>query len=404
MPPEDNPPRIETKVIRTRARATAHREQVTPLYMASGFTFDSAEQARATYVGEQPGYVYTRWDNPNNDELVARMCVLEGAEAGLPMASGMAAIFTVLAGLLNSGDHVVASRSLFGATHQVLTTVLPRWGIAHSYADCELTATWPDLFRPETRLCLVETPSNPGLTLVDLAWAAELCRERGVVLVVDNTFATPVVQRPLALGADLVVHSTTKFLDGQGRTIGGVILGDRLLINELTHFARQTGPTLSPFNSWLLSQSLETLAVRMERHCASALMLAQWLERQPGVGAVCYPFLPSHPQHDLARRQMTAGGGVVTFEVAGGLPAGRRFLDALKMCNIVANLGDARTTVTHPASTTHSALTDGERRAVGITPGLIRVSVGLEHIDDIVGDIGQALRAVNQLGNRSSLD
>jgi O-succinylhomoserine sulfhydrylase len=390
MPP-DAPRHTETRIIRTRARASQHREQVTPLYMASGFTFDSAEQARAVYGGERPGYVYTRWDNPNNDELIARLCALEGAEAGLPMASGMAALFTILAGLLNSGDHVVASRSLFGATHQLLTTVLPRWGISHSYADCELTETWPDLFRPETRLCLVETPSNPGLTLVDLAWVAELCRERDVLMVVDNTFATPVVQRPLALGADLVVHSTTKFLDGQGRTIGGVIAGDRLVINELTHFTRQTGPTLSPFNSWLLSQSLETLPLRMERHCANALALAEWLSGRAGVAAVRYPFLPSHPQAALARRQMSAGGGVVTFEIAGGLAAGRRFLDALRMCDIVANLGDARTTVTHPASTTHSALTDGERRATGITPGLIRVSVGLEHIDDIIADIDQAI-------------
>ena len=392
--PADNrrPPRTETRIIRTRARASQHREQVTPIYMASGFTFDSAEQARAVYGGEQPGFVYTRWDNPNSAELTARLCELEGAEAGLPMASGMAALFTILAGLLNSGDHLVASRSLFGATHQLLTTILPRWGISHTYADCELTDTWPGLFRPETRLCLVETPSNPGLTLVDLAWVAQLCRERDVLLVVDNTFATPVIQRPLALGADLVVHSTTKFLDGQGRTIGGVVLGDRLVINELTHFARQTGPTLSPFNSWLLSQSLETLSLRMERHCANALALAEWLSTRAGVEAVRYPFLPSHPQAALARRQMAAGGGVVTFEVSGGLPAGRRFLDGLKMCNIVANLGDVRTTVTHPASTTHSALTDGERRATGITPGLIRVSVGLEHIDDIVAAIDQAIR------------
>lgn len=393
MQPQDKrpTPQAETEIIRTRLGASHNREQVTPLYMASGFTFDTAEQARAAYAGDQPGYVYTRWDNPNGDELVARLCRLEGAEAGLPMASGMAAVFTVLAGLLNSGDHVVASRSLFGATHQLLTTIMPRWGIAHSYADCELTETWPALFRPETRLCLIETPSNPGLTLVDLAWIAALCHERDVLLVVDNTFATPVLQRPLAFGADLVVHSTTKFIDGQGRTIGGAVLGDRLLMNELIHFARQTGPTLSPFNAWLLSQSLETLPVRMERHCANALALAEWLEGHPAVGRVGYPFLPSHPQYDLARRQMSAGGGVVTFEVAGGLAAGWRFLDALKMCNIVANLGDARTTVTHPASTTHSALTDGERRAVGITPGLIRVSVGLEHIDDIIGDIEQAL-------------
>jgi O-succinylhomoserine sulfhydrylase len=382
---------IETTVIRKRAAASGFHEQVTPIYMASGFTFQSAEQARAVYVGEKQGYVYTRWDNPNNDELIGRMCALEGAEAGIPMASGMAAIFTVLAGLLNSGDHVLASRSLFGATHQVLTTILPRWGISHTYADCQLVDSWPSLFRPETRLCLVETPSNPGLDLVDLAWIAGLCRERGVLLVVDNTFATPVIQRPIALGADLVVHSTTKFLDGQGRTIGGVVLGDRLIIGELTHFARQTGPTLSPFNGWLLSQALETLPMRMERHCANALAMARWLEQRSGVSAVRYPFLPSHPQHELACRQMSAGGGIVTFEVVGGLPAGRRFLDALRMCNIVANLGDSRTTVTHPASTTHSALTDGERRAVGITPGLVRISVGLEHIDDICADIDQAL-------------
>lgn len=384
-------PHLETRIIRQRTAAGPHREQVTPIYMASAFTFPDAESARAVYAGEQPGYVYTRWDNPNNDELVARMCALEGAEAGLPMASGMAAIFTVLAGLLNSGDHVLASRSLFGATHQVLTSILPRWGISHTFADSEHPETWGDLFRPETRLCLVETPSNPGLTLVDLAQVAGICRERGVHLVVDNTFATPVVQRPIDLGADLVVHSTTKFLDGQGRTIGGVLVGDAFLIKELKPFFRQTGPALSPFNSWIVSQSLETLPLRMERHCANALALAHWLENRAGVEAVRYPFLPSHPQYDLARRQMTAGGGLVTFAVAGGLSAGRRFLDTLKMCNIVANLGDTRTTVTHPASTTHSSLIEADRLSVGITPGLIRVSVGLERIDDIIADIDQAL-------------
>jgi O-succinylhomoserine sulfhydrylase len=364
---------------------------VTPIYMASGFTFDSAEQARAVYAGEEPGYVYTRWENPNSDELVARMCALEGAEAGLPVASGMAAIFTVLAGLLNSGDHVLAARALFGATHQIMVNILPRWGISHTYADSDAVADWAGLFRPETRLCLVETPSNPGLTLVDLASLAVLCRERGVILVVDNTFATPVVQRPIALGADLVVHSTTKFLDGQGRTIGGIIVGDKLLINELVPFFRQTGPALSPFNAWILNQALETLPLRMARHCQNALTLAGWLADQPGVASVRYPFLPSHPQHELARRQMSAGGGIVTFEIEGGLEAGRRFLNALQMCDIVANLGDSRTTVTHPAGTTHSGLTEDERRAVGITPSLIRVSVGLEHIDDIIADIRQAL-------------
>ena len=382
---------IETQIIRRRTAAGPHREQVTPIYLASGFTFPDAETARAVYSGEKPGYVYSRWDNPNKDELVARMCALEGAEAGIPMASGMAAIFSVLAGLLNSGDHVLASRALFGATHQILSGTLPRWGISHTYADSERPELWPALFRPETRICVVETPSNPGLTLVDLAQVAAMCRERGVYLVVDNTFATPIVQRPLDLGADLVIHSTTKFLDGQGRTIGGVVLGDAFLIKELTQFYRQTGPTASPFNSWIVSQSLETLSLRMERHCSNALALATWLESRAGVESVRYPFLPSHPQFDLARRQMTAGGGLVTFAVAGGLEAGRRFLDALQMCDIVANLGDARTTVTHPASTTHSGLNEADRLAVGITPGLIRVSVGLEHIDDIIADIDQAL-------------
>jgi O-succinylhomoserine sulfhydrylase len=395
MEPDKQPQQshVETQVIRRRPTASSHREQVSPLYMTSGFSFPNAEQARAVYVGETPGYVYSRWENPNTDELVARLCALEGAEAGIPTASGMAAIFTALAGLLNSGDHVLASRSIFGATHQILTAILPRWGIDHTYADSKRPETWPDLFRPETRLCLVETPSNPSLTLVDLAWLAELCRERGVYLIVDNTFATPIVQRPLALGADLVVHSTTKFIDGQGRTIGGLLLGDAFLIKELIPFVRQTGPSLSPFNAWLLSQSLETLPLRMERHCANALALARWLEGRPGVGAVAYPFLLSHPQYDLARRQMAAGGGIVTFEVEGGLAAGRAFLDALQMSDIVANLGDARTIVTHPASTTQSAMTEAEQRAVGVTPGLIRVSVGLEHIDDIIADIDGALLA-----------
>jgi O-succinylhomoserine sulfhydrylase len=390
-PPQQ--PHIETRVIRERTAASPHREQVTPIYVTSGFSFPNAEQARAIYVGEEAGYVYSRWENPNTDELIARMCLLEGAEAGISTASGMAAVFTALAGLLNSGDHVLASRSIFGATHQILTTILPRWGISHTYADSERPESWPDLFRPETRLCLVETPSNPGLTLADLAWLAGRCRERGVYLVVDNTFATPIVQRPIALGADVVIHSATKYIDGQGRVIGGLLLGDELLIKELTPFVRQTGPTLSPFNAWLLSRSLETLPLRMERHCANALALARWLEGQPGVAGVSYPFLASHPQCDLAQQQMAAGGGIVTFEVEGGLDAGRRFLDALKMSDIVANLGDVRTIVTHPASTTQSAMTEAEQRAVGVTPGLIRVSVGLEHVDDIIADIDGALTA-----------
>ena len=393
MTPEKMPDssHIATIVIQERSAVGLHREHVTPIYMTSGFRFPDAETARAVFVGEQPGYVYSRWENPNTDELVQRVCALEGAETGIATASGMAAIFTVLGGLLNSGDHVLASRSLYSATHQLLASTFPRWGIGHTYAELERMETWPDLFRPETRLCLVETPSNPALTLIDLAWLAELCRQKGVLLVVDNTFATPIVQRPVDLGADIVIHSATKFLDGQGRIIGGVVVGDQFTMQELTQFARQTGPALSPMNAWLVSQSLETLDMRMERHCANALALATWLEKQPHVEAVSYPFLPSHPQYELARRQMTAGGGLLTLEIAGGLDAGRRFLNSLRMCHIVSNLGDARTMATHPASTTHSTLTAEEQLAAGITPGLIRISVGLEHIDDIISDIAQAL-------------
>jgi O-succinylhomoserine sulfhydrylase len=389
---------LETRLIRTRTPASANREAISPIYLASGFTFDDAEQARSVYGGEQPGYVYTRWENPNSDELVARLCLLEGAEAGLAVASGMAAIFTALAGLLNAGDHVLASRSIFGATHQILTGVLPRWGISHTFADPGDVAAWADLFRPETRVCMVETPSNPGLDLVDLAALSVLCRARDVVLVVDNTFATPILQRPLALGADVVVHSTTKFLDGQGRTIGGAILGDRFTIGELTRFAHQIGPTMSPFNAWLISEALELLPLRMAQHSRNALTLAQWLEDNDRVRNVRYPYLASHLQHELARRQMSAGGGIVTFEVVGGLAAGRRFLDALQLCDIAANLGDVRTIATHPASTTHSSLSAADQLAAGITPGLVRVSVGLEHSDDVIADIAQALIAASAAG------
>ena len=384
---------LQTRIIRTRAPQSGEREQVTPLYMNSGFNFENAAQARDVYAGEEPGYVYGRWQTPNTDEFVARMCLLEEAEAGLTTSSGMAAIFTALAGLLNSGDHVVSARALFGATSQVLTQILPRWGITHSTFEGAEPETWAAAFQPNTKVCMMETPSNPALALVDIARLAELCRARGVILVVDNTFATPVVQRPLALGAHLVVHSTTKFLDGQGRTMGGILLGEADIVAELTSFARTTGPVLSPFNAWVLSQALETLPLRMERHCANALALAQWLDDRPlaDIQQVRYPALPSHPQHELAMQQMAAGGGIVSFEVAGGIERGRRFLDALELCDIVPNLGDARSIATHPASTTHSRLSEEERLAMGITPGLVRVSVGLEDERDIVGDVAQAL-------------
>lgn len=383
--------KIETAVIRTQTPASPHREHSSAIYMTSSFTFDDAEHARALFAREAEGQIYTRYGNPNVDEFIEKMCRLEGAPAGIALASGMSAVFTALAGLLNSGDHVLASRSVFGSTHQILTRILPRWGIDHTYVEVGQPEMWATAVRPTTRLCIVETPSNPALDLIDLAWLGEFCRERDIVLVVDNVFATPVLQRPFALGAHLVMHSATKYIDGQGRAIGGALVGDRRLIDELTVFMRHTGPSLSPFNAWLFSKSLETLPLRMERHCANALRLAEFLESQPQVAWVKYPHLPSHPQFALAQRQMTAGGGIVTFEITGGLAQGRRFLDALRLCSLTANLGDTRTIATHPASTTHSSLSEAERLAVGITPGLIRISVGLEHPDDILADVGQAL-------------
>lgn len=381
----------ETRAIRTQTEASQHREHASAIYMTSSFTFETAEHARALFAKEMDGQVYSRYGNPSVDEFIAKMCVLEDAEDGVAVGSGMSAVFTPLAALLSSGDHVFAARSIFGSTHQILTQILPRWGIESSYGDIADTDSWPDLFRPNTKVCFVETPTNPGLELIDLEWLAGVCRERGVILIVDNVFATPILQKPIRLGADLVMHSATKYIDGQGRGIGGVILGDKETIDKIRYFARHSGPALSPFNAWMFSKSLETLAVRVERHCDNAKKLAAFLEERPEVERTIYPHLPSHPQYELARRQMKRGGGIVSFVLRGGLDQGRRFLDTLGMCSLTANLGDARTIATHPASTTHASLTDEERAAVGIEPGLVRISVGLEHPDDVIADVAQAL-------------
>ena len=386
---------FETEAIRNQDPRSQNREHSVPVYLTSSFVFDDAEQARALFADEIPGNIYTRFSNPNNTELVNKICRLEGAEDGLACASGMSAIFTILGALLKSGDHVLASRALFGSSHQILNQILPKWGITTTYVDLQSPDTWGAAVRPETRLVFVETPSNPGLDLVDLEWLAGFCRDRSLISVVDNCFATPYLQQPLTYGLDLVSHSATKFIDGQGRAIGGLIAGRADLVKEIRFFARHTGPSLSPFNAWVFSKSLETLAVRMDRHCDNAFRLAQWLETRPEVERVIYPFLDSHPQSALARRQMRQGGGVVSFVIRGGIDAGRLFLDSLAMLSHTANLGDARTTATHPASTTHSKLSEADRLAVGISPGLIRISAGLEHIDDIVADIDRALAAVN---------
>lgn len=383
----------ETDPIRGQHERTHFREHSVPIYMTSSFVFEDAEQARALFADEIQGNIYTRFSNPNTSEFINKLCLMEGTEDGIATASGMAAMYLSMASLLKSGDHILASRSVFGSTHQILNTLFPRFNISHTYVDLTDTASWESNIKPNTRMIFVETPSNPALDMIDLEWLGDLAKRKNVILNVDNCFATPYLQRPASWGAHLITHSATKFIDGQGRVIAGAVLGTKELIKEVRFFARHTGPSLSPFNAWILSKSLETLAVRMERHCANALALANHLEKQKEVVKVKYPFLPSHPQYTLAKKQMKHGGGVVTFELSGGIDRGRRFLNSLKMISHSANLGDTRTIATHPASTTHSKLTDQERAAVGINPGLIRVSVGLEEITDVIADINQAIAA-----------
>lgn len=382
---------FETQAVRSRSEKTQYREHTTPLYVTSSFTFEDAEQARAMFADEISGNIYTRFSNPNNSEFIDKLCLLEGTEDGVAVASGMSAMFTSMAALLKSGDHILACRSIFGSTHQIITQILPKWGISYTYADIDKPETWEGLIQPNTKMFFLETPSNPSLDLVDLRWFAQLCKKHNIISNVDNCFATPYLQNPAKLGVDLVTHSATKFIDGQGRVIAGAILGSKELIKDIRFFARHSGPSLSPFNGWILSKSLETLSVRMEKHCENALKVAQYLEKHTEIEKVIYPFLDSHPQNKLAKSQMRLGGAIVTFCVKGGIDRGRRFLNNLEMFSHSANLGDTRTIVTHPASTTHSKLTDAERAAVGILPGMIRISVGLEHIEDIFKELDSVL-------------
>ena len=360
--------------------------------MTSSFTFNNAEEAMAMFNEEIEGNIYSRYSNPNTDEFIKKLCLMEGAEDGISTATGMSAMFTSMAGILQKGDHVLASRALFGSTHQLFTRIFPKWGIEHTYFDLKQPDTWEGLVKPNTKMLFAETPSNPGLDLVDLEALGKLAKKHNLIFNVDNCFATPYIQNPIKWGANLVTHSATKFMDGQGRTLGGAIVGDKKYIDEIRYFARHTGPSMSPFNAWMLSKSLETLAVRMERHCSNALELAKFLEGHPELETVKYPFLSSHPQHELAKKQMKHGGGIVALTVKGGIERGAKFLNQLKLISLSANLGDTRTIATHPASTTHSKLSEDERQAVGIAPGLIRISVGLETISDIIADIDQSLK------------
>lgn len=383
--------KFETDAIRTQTPTTGEREHSTPLYMTSSFTFESAEHARALFANEIEGNVYSRYSNPNTDEFIQKICKLEGADAGVSTASGMAAIFGSLAALLNQGDHVLACRSLFGSSHQILNEILPRWGISYTYGDTDNQEDWESLIQENTKMLFLETPSNPGLDLIDLEWAGKLAKAHNLIFVVDNCFATPYLQRPMEFGVDIVQHSATKFIDGQGRAIGGIIVGKQKYMDDVQFFTRHSGPALSPFNAWLFSKSLETLPVRMERHCDNAEALADFLGDHKNVNFVKYPFHKDHPQLELAKKQMKRGGGVVCFEISGGFEQAKSFIDRVRLLSRSANLGDTRSIVTHPASTTHSKLTEEERRAVGITPGLIRIAVGLENADDIIQDVEQAL-------------
>lgn len=380
-----------TRAIRTQIDRTNEMEHSSPLFLTSSFCFDNAEDMRAAFADESDDNIYSRFTNPNVQEFVDRLCVLEGAEAGFATASGMSAVFASFMALLKQGDHLLSCSAIFGSTHTVITKYLPKYGIEHSYFQADKPETWESLVKPNTKMIYVETPTNPGLDLINIEAISALAKKHNIILNVDNCFATPVSQQPMALGADIVVHSATKWIDGQGRTLGGAIVGKKELIKEIFLFCRSTGPALSPFNAWLLSKSLETLEVRMERHAGNALFLAQSLEGHAAINWVRYPFLPSHPQHAIAKKQMTDGGGIVCFELKGGLEAGRAFLDKLQMLSLTANLGDSRSIASHPASTTHAKLTEDERQAVGITPGLIRISAGLERKEDILEDILQAL-------------
>ncbi|TXE06905.1 aminotransferase class I/II-fold pyridoxal phosphate-dependent enzyme [Gelidibacter salicanalis] len=386
--------KFETDAIRTQMERSEFLEHSTPLHLTSSFIFEDAEDMRASFAEEKERNIYSRFTNPNTSEFVDKMCKLEGAESGYAFATGMAAVFSTFAALLNAGDHIVSARSIFGSTHTLFTKFLPKWNIETSYFKVDEVDNIESLIQPNTKILYVESPTNPAVDILDLEVLGNIAKKHNLIFVIDNCFATPYLQNPIKFGADLVIHSATKLIDGQGRVLGGVTVGRADLMREIYLFSRNTGPALSPFNAWILSKSLETLGVRVDRHCENALKVAEFLEMHSKVALVKYPFLKSHPQYELAKKQMKQGGNVVAFEVKGGIEAGRQFLNQLKMLSLSANLGDTRSIATHPASTTHSKLSEADRLEVGISDGLVRISVGLEHVDDIIADLKQALEYV----------
>lgn len=382
---------FETIAVRTQSARTQFQEHSVPLYLTSSYVFEDSEDMRASFAEEKERNIYSRFTNPNTSEFVEKIARMEGAETGYAFATGMAAVFSTLATLLNSGDHIVSARSVFGSTHGLFTRYFPKWNISHSYFDVNKPETIENLIKPETKILFAESPTNPGVDILDLEFLGQIAKKHNLIFIIDNCFATPYIQNPIKFGADLVIHSATKLIDGQGRVLGGVTVGREDLIREIYLFSRNTGPALSPFNAWVLSKSLETLAVRLDRHCENALKVAEFLEANKNIEQVNYPFLKSHPQYDIAKKQMKLGGNVVAFKIRGGVEAGRKFIDKLLLCSRSANLGDTRTIVTHPASTTHSKLSHDELGSAGIAEGLVRVSVGLENVDDVIKDLKQAL-------------
>ena len=382
---------FETLAIRTQIERTQYLEHSVPLYLSSSFVFEDAEDMRASFTEEKDRNIYSRFSNPNTTEFVEKICKMEGAEAGYAFSTGMAAVYSTFSALLSAGDHIVSAGSVFGSTHALFTTYFPKWNIETSYFDINKPETIESFIKPNTKILYAESPTNPAVDIIDLQLLGDIAKKHNLILIIDNCFATPYIQNPIQFGAHLVVHSATKLIDGQGRVLGGVTVGSEDLIRKIYLFARNTGPAMSPFNAWILSKSLETLAVRVEKHCENAFNVAEFLEKHANVNSVKYPFLKSYPQYEIAKKQMRLGGNIVAFEIQGGMAAGRAFLDKIKVCSLSANLGDTRTIVTHPASTTHSKLSVEERLAVSITDGLVRVSVGLETVKDIIADLEQAL-------------
>ena len=382
---------FETDAIRTQIERSQFLEHSSPLYLTSSFVFEDAEDMRASFAEEKERNIYSRFSNPNTSEFVDKICKMEGAESGYAFATGMSAVFSTFAALLNAGDHIVSCRSVFGSTHSLFTKFLPKWNISTSYFKINEVDKIESLITPNTKILYAESPTNPAVDILDLELLGNIAKKHNLIFIVDNCFATPYLQNPIKFGAHLVIHSATKLIDGQGRVLGGVTVGKADLIHEIYLFSRNTGPALSPFNAWVLSKSLETLAVRVDKHCENALKVAEFLETQDSVKLVKYPFLKTHPQFEIAKKQMKLGGNIVAFEIKGGVEKGREFLNRIKLLSLSANLGDTRTIVTHPASTTHAKLSEEDRLEVGIIDGLVRVSVGLEHVDDIINDLEQAL-------------